>query len=457
MWGMGWALARGLMRHEGSVRERAVRSAFWVLAGMAITTLSGTVQTVILVRLLVPADFGVMRVAGFLIALVLVFTETGVSAAIVQKRELSDEVLNTAWTMEVIRNVLLFALVWGLAPVGARFYNNPVITPILRLVSVRLICSGLSNVGLTLLRRDLDFRKTEIYQVITETLAVAITVVAGFILRNVWALAIGQVCFAVLKVVGSYLVHPYRPRLALSRRQLRFLFGFGVNMTAASILSFFCTQTDSAVVGKVVDLTGLGFYTLAFSLSNLPARCISGVLASVAFPTYAALQRDQARLRKAMSEVLWIVTLLVVPASAGLWLLAPAIVHVVYGPRYAPMVTCFRILTVYGLSRAISQSTSPATMAMGRPRLNAVGLAMRLVVMGSLIYPATVRWGIDGAAAVVVIGLGVQTVWSFYQAERFCGGGLLARWLPEMAYSLAAVAVMAVPLCLLMRGGTPIP
>ena len=325
LWQLGRGLARGLMRHEGSVSQKAVRSAFWVMAGMGISRVLDLVRTVILVRLLVPADFGVMACRGLSGCRGLVFTETGVGAAVVQRRDLDDETLNTAWTMQVIRNVLLYGIVWFLAPVAARFYDNPVITPILRVVASAFVCSGFRNIGLIVLSRDLDFRTTEIFQVVTETLGVAVTVVAAVILHSVWALAIGQVVFAVLKLIGSYVIHPYRPHFALSGPHMRSLFGVRRERDGVRHPGVPCNQTDSAVVGKVVGMAGLGFYSLAQNLSNLPVSCISGVLGSVAFPTYATFQRDPARLRATMGEVLWAVTVLAIPASVGLWLLAPAV------------------------------------------------------------------------------------------------------------------------------------
>ena len=450
---VGPGLVRGLMRHEGSVSQKAVRSAFWVMAGMAFSRLLDLVNTVILVRLLVSADFGLMRTAGIVIAAVLTFTETGAGMAVVQRKDLDDETLNTAWTMQVIRNTLLYGVVWFLAPAAARFYDNPVITPILRLVGIGFVCSGFGNISMMLLRRELDFRTTEIYQVIVETLGVAVTIVAAFILHNVWALAIGQVVFAFIKLIGSYVIHPYRPRFAWSGRQARALLSFGLNMTASGILFFFCSQADSAVVGKIAGMAGLGFYSLALSLSNLPVNCISGVLNAVAFPIYAKLQKSPEYLRAAMAQVLWVVTLLAVPASVGLYLLAPALVAVVYGPKYMPMVACFRVLVAFGLTQALVQVTRPATVAMGKPRLELVGYALRSVIMGALIYPATVQWGISGAAAAAVLSILVQGVWAFWQAERLCGGGLVAKWLPELAHSTAAAAAMGLPVYLLVKWG----
>jgi O-antigen/teichoic acid export membrane protein len=441
-WHLGWAVARGLLRHEGSVGQKAVRSGFWVMIGMGAGQVIGLVQTVILVRLLLPADFGVMRIAGVVIAAVLVLTDSGVNAAIVQRRDLDRETIDTAWTMGVIRSVLLFVGVWFLAPLGASYYGNALITPIVRVVALGFIFSGFSNIGMTLLVRDLDFRTTEIYSVVVQVFGVTVTVVAAFILHSVWALAIGRAVFAAIKLVGSYIVHPYRPRFALSGRQVRSLLSFGLNMTAVGFIGFFNGQTASAVVGKVVGIPALGLYAVAFSLSNLPVNTISSVLNAVAFPTYSALQKDPAKLRGAMGEVLWVVTMLAVPASVGLWLLAPQIVGVVYGPKWLPMVDCFRILVVFGLARALSQVAAPVMLAVGKPILKAVGELINLAILATFIYPTSATWGIAGAGAAKAAAMVICLFWYLYQAERLCGGGLVVGWLSELGHAVGAAAAM---------------
>ncbi len=133
------SVARGLWSDGGSLGQKAVRGGIWVLGSGTVILILGTVQTIILVRLLVPDDFGVMRVTGFVLAAIATFTATGMGAAIIQRKEVSRETLDTAWSIGIIRNMGLFLAVFSVAPCVARFYQNPLTSPILRLVSVRFL------------------------------------------------------------------------------------------------------------------------------------------------------------------------------------------------------------------------------------------------------------------------------------------------------------------------------
>jgi len=449
----GKALLRGLWSEEGTLGQKAARGGVWLMGSTAVTKLLGMVQTVILVRLLVPADFGVMRVAGFLLAAIATFTQTGMGAAVVQRKEIDDATLNTAWTIGIIRNAMLFGAVFLLAPWAARFYDNPVICPILRLVGVRFVLGGLGNIGVVLLRRELNFRRHELLEVICNALAIILTVAVGFWLRSVWALAIGWVAFSCIKLVGSYIAHPYRPRLAFRWVQARMLLRFGVNLTGSGILIFLSTQGDDAVVGKIVGLTALGYYTLAFTLSNLPVVCISHVLGAVALPLYSRVQGDARRLRHAFGTVLRAVSLLALPASVGLFLLAPDLVRVVYGKSYLPMVTCFRVLILYGLLRALAATVGPVFVGVGKPRLDLVMQVVRFGLLAALIYPATGQWGITGAAAATVVSMAGCTGWAFLKVRQIVGADVLVRCFRELAAVAAATAVMALAVAALQSRG----
>lgn len=434
---------RGLWRAEGSVSQKAVRGAFWTVANEWVSTALGFVQTVILVRLLVPADFGIMRIAAFLLALVLTFTRTGMDAAIIQRQYAGRKTIDSAWTINLVRSVLLYAAVFFAAPYVARFYGNPVICPILRVVGLKLLFAGFTNIGLALLRKDLDFRVHELFFAATHAVGVAVTLVGAFILRSVWAIAIGQVVAAGIQMVASYVVHPYRPRPVFDWAENRKLLGFGLNLTGSGILVFLSTQGDDALVGKVVGLTGLGYYTLAYGLSILPLKTITRVLSSVSFPAFSKLQGDLRRLARAFSRVQMVVSALVLPASIGLLLVAPDLVRVVYGQRYMPMVPCFQVLVIYGMVRAIGATTGPVFLATGNPRIALGVQAIRLGVLAAVIYPMTVRWGISGAAAATTLSISACTLWSFMRLRHILEVGVLSRWAAHLGRLVLPLAAMS--------------
>jgi len=396
-------LGRNLWSEEGSVGQKAVRSAVWVTASAGTTQGLAMVRTVILVRLLVPEDFGIMRVAGFLLAAMGVFTRTGMGQAIVQRKDVDEATLNTAWTIGVIRGVGLFAATFAVAPWVARFYENPLISPILRVIAFKFLIGAFANIGVTLLRKELSFRKHEMYEAATNFLGIAFTVAMAFWLRSVWALAFGHLGFALLGLIGSYMVHPYRPKLALHAEKAWPLIHFGKHLLASGIVMFLKTQLDDAIVGKMLGMEALGFYALAYRLSNLPARWITSTIGAVTFPAYSKLQDDRKRLGQAFLRVLRLNTALVMPAAAGLFVLAPDIVRVVYGEAYMPMVSAFRALCLFGLLRSLAATTDSVFTAVGKPHIVTVLVTANLCIMLALIYPLTKAYGIAGTAWATVV------------------------------------------------------
>jgi len=396
-------LVRGLWSQEGSIRQKVVRGTVWTFGSHGVTRLLGMLQTIILVRLLLPADFGTMRIAGFLLAAMGIFTRTGMDRAIIQRKEIDEETLNTAWTIEIGRNLLLFLAVFFAAPWAARFYQNPLISPILRLIAVRFLLAGFRNIGVKLLGKELRFRTMRLFSVVTTTLGIAFTVGVAFWLRSVWALAIGQVAFGILGLVGSYIIHPYRPRLAFNARKALSLIHFGKHILAAGVVVFLKTQLDDAILGKMLGMEALGFYTLAYKLSNLPARWITSTLSDIMFPAYSKLQDSRERLGRAFLKVFRVTCAAAVPAAAGLFILAPEIVTVVYGPRWAPMIPAFRVLCLFGLFHSLSAGTGPVFAGVGKPHIIVYLSLGDLVLMLSFIYPLTKAFGIVGTAWATVL------------------------------------------------------
>lgn len=396
-------LLRGLWSQEGTLGQKAVRGGFWVMGSTGVGRMLGMVQTIILVRLLVPEDFGIMRVAGFLLAAMMTFTETGMSAAVIQRKDIDDATLDTAWTIQIVREMILFAAVFLVAPWAARFYENPVICPILRVVGLRFLIGAFDNIGVALLRKELDFRRHELFEVTITVVSMVVTVVAAFILRSVWALAIGQVAFACARLAGSYVVHPYRPRVAFHWSRAVSLIRFGKHLLALSIVVFLKTQLDGAILGKMLGMEALGFYALAYALSNLPATWLITTTSGVTFSAYSKLQDDRRRLGRAFLRVLSINSVISVPAAAGLFVLAPEIVNVVYGAKYAPMIPAFRVLCFFGLLRSLAMMASPVFKGIGKPYLVTYVMAGNVVVMLGLIYPLTKAMGITGTAWATLI------------------------------------------------------
>ncbi len=395
------ALAAFLSENEGSLAEKTLRSGAWVGISSGIARLLKFVRAVILARLLAPADFGLM-------AIVLVFTrgfdivsQPGFSAAIIHRTDRVKEAVDVAWGALIARGALSAGIVFAAAPVVATFYEEPALVSLIRAIACIFLIQGLSNSHLILLRKEMDFKRLTLFEVVTAVLELVVVVAVAWVYRSVWALIIGQILHAVLRVIVSFCIVPDRPRLSFDRRLLGELFRYGKFITGATTLMFLSGNIDNAVVGKVLGMDALGYYALAFGLASLPTTNIAPVITKVMFPAFSKLKGSLPALRQAYLKLVRVVATVTLPMACGIAVLAPEIVRVVYGARWLPMVAPVYVLCVFGGLQAFSVSARPVFDGSGKPHFNFYVLCLRIALIAVSVYPLTSRYGIVGTAVAV--------------------------------------------------------
>ena len=257
-----------LARSDGSLTQRAMRSGVWVgFSGVGINLLT-LVRQVVLARLLVPEAFGVMSICLIVIRGAEIFTQTGFAAALVHRQDRFEEARDTAFTLMVIRGLLLMLVVAVAAPFIAAAYEEPDLTGLLRVLAIAFLLDGMCNINAVALQKNLDFRRLAYMELSVAALGTVMSIGLAWWLRSVWALVAGAVLSAAAHLVMSYVFIPGRPRLALQRQMVRELFGYGKFITAAAILLYLATEIDNALVGKLLGMQMLGFYVIAYLLDR---------------------------------------------------------------------------------------------------------------------------------------------------------------------------------------------
>lgn len=395
---------RKLQYTEGTHTEQMLRGSIWAFADHVLEQFLALLRSVILARwFLGPSDFGLLNIAALLTAALLILTETGLWPALIQRKELKPETLYTSWWIFAFRGVFLAGMIVLLAPVGARFYQEPLLRPILNVMALQFVVSGFNSLSPILLQRDMDFRLLTYLKVATQLVNLGVSVLLAFILRNFWAVVWGQVAGSLFAAVYSYLIHDFRPRFHFVWCEARSLFHFSKYITLSGIVTYLTTQGDDAYVGKVLGTEPLGFYGLAYRLSNLPATSLSHVINRVTLPAFALLQDDIELLRRRYLQTLRLVGLLAFPLAGGMWVLATPLVGALYGEKWLPIVPSFMVLCAFGLERAIGSVAGPVFLALNRPKLVWwLGLS-KLVTMVICIVPLTLRYGILGTSLAVTL------------------------------------------------------
>ena len=390
--------------------KRVVRGGIWVFTLRIASRLLGLVRTIILARLLAPKDFGLFGVAILAISALNTFSQTGFEAALVQKKDNVGAYLDTAWTVSAVRAIFLFLILFFSSPLVAAFFNSSQATLVIRIIAVSTILSGCKNIGMIFFQKELEFDKQFIYEFSGTLIDLTVAISLAFILRNVWALVWGGVAANFVRLFMSYIIHPYRPHVRFDKSEFEELFGFGKWVLGSSILIFLIMQGDDIFVGKMMGVSALGLYQMAYLVSNLPATEIAHLISRVTFPAYSKLQDNLPELREAYLKVLQITAFVSIPLAGGIFILAPEFTEIFLGDKWMPMVPAIQALVLAGLVGSIQATTTPIFLAVNRPEIEPRWQAIRLLVLVILIYPFSIRWGICGTSIAVFLSIFISAL-----------------------------------------------
>lgn len=406
------------MLNADSVSRKVVRGGVWVFSLRVLNRGLGFIRTIILARLLLPGDFGILGIAMLAASTLDALSQTGVQAALIHKKGDVTEYLDVAWTTLALRGVFLFAVLFVSAPYIAHFFDSDQARLVIMVIAVNMLLTGFGNIGIIFFQKEIEFNKQFVYELTATIVDLTVSIFLAFVLRNVWALVWGGLAKNVTRFVLSYILHPYRPRIRFNREKFNDLFGYGIWISGSTMLVFLVTQGDDIFVGKVLGVTALGFYQMAYLLSNLPTTEITDVISRVTFPAYSMLQSDSIRLREAYARILQITAFVSVPIAAGIFVLGEEFTNVFLGPKWLPMVPALEILAVAGLVGSITATTKPIFLGIGKPKIDTTWQIVRLVVLVGLIYPLSLRWSIAGAAMAVCVSTFVSSIGFVIMAVR---------------------------------------
>ena len=419
-----------------------MRGGIWVFGLRMGVRALGMARTIVLARVLAPDDFGLFGIALLALSTLQAFSETGLSAALVQRKGDTKPYLDTAWTVQLIRGIALAAIVVLAAPYVGAFFAAPAATPLLRVLALSLLVQGFTNVAVVYFQKELEFHKQFALYFTSAAVELIVAVSAAILLRSAWALIFGSLAGQLASTSMSYVVSPYRPRIAVEGSKIRELLGFGKWILGSTVLMFLVTQGDRAFVGKLLGVTALGLYQLAYRISNMPATEITHVITQVAFPTYSKLQDELDRLRRAYLRVLQLTAYVSTPVAVLIFVLAGDVTSLLLGEKWMPMVPALRILVVAGYLRSLQATTGPAFMGLGRADIDTKAQMIRLLVLATALYPFAVWWGVEGAAAAVVLSTFACLVWSVGKAIQMgvCGTKALVKAVSVPAANAALMA-----------------
>jgi lipopolysaccharide exporter len=367
-------------------------------------------RLVILARILAPHDFGLLGIAMLAMMTLETVSETGFRSALIQKRGEIGDYLDCSWSWTVIRAIVVFMLLYFMAPYVALFFGTPSATPVIRVIGLSIIIRAFVNIGVVYFHKELIFGRQFALQ-LSGTLADFIVAVSCVLItRSVWALVFGFLAGDLVRLVVSYLVHPYRPSINFDIGKAKELFEYGRWILGSGVLVLLATQGDDILVGGILGASMLGFYQMAFRISNAPTTEIVQVISQVTFPAYSKLQGDSEKLRAGYLKVVQLTAAISFLLTGLIFSLGEDFTKIILGEKWLRMVPAMRVLVFGGLVRSLAATGGYLFHAVGKPSIDTKLQFLRLAVLAVLIYPFIIYWGIIGASAVALLSIIVASV-----------------------------------------------
>jgi PST family polysaccharide transporter len=376
----------------------------------------GFVSTLILARLLVPDDFGLVAMATSILAALDLLGAFSFDLALIQNQNAARYHYDTAWTFAVLFGILKAAVLCTLAMPAASFFGEARLPPLIFALAVYTFLEGFDNVGTVAFQKDLELHKEFRFGLLKKLVGFVVTISVAFWLRSYWALIAGILSTRLASLVLSYVLHPFRPKFSLAGAGD--LFGFSKWLLLNNLLIFVNNRGTDFVIGKLAGARALGLYSVSYEIANLPTTELVWPISRAVFPGYARMANDPPRLREAFLQVIGLVAIFTVPAGAIIAIAAEPIVQVLLGSKWSDAVPLIQVLAVFGIIRSLHGPTGSIYLALGKPRFVAGFQCVQLTVAIGLMFVLLPAYGTVGAAYALLAGASAAMVSNYVFAMR---------------------------------------
>jgi O-antigen/teichoic acid export membrane protein len=434
-----------------TLRDKTIRAFLWVSSTKVVSQVFTWVVTIVLARLLLPADFGLIALASFFIHFLEFINDLGVAKAIIQKKDLDEDDLHSTFWLSILLGLILYLFIFFSAPVIGGFFNSEKLPVVLRVLGINFLIFTLNIIPYNLLAKELAFKKrtsAELVSVITGGIVSITLAVSGY---GVWSLVWGSLLQHLVLTVLIIYFCPWKPRFVFVLSKAKQVLNFGIPVACSRVLWYFYTNSDYLMVGKMLGDKSLGHYSMAFRLSTLPVHKITSVIDKVSFPVFSRLQDDKKNLRRYFLKMTKFVSLITFPLLVGLFWISESLIKVVLTEKWMPMLIPFKILCVIGLLKSVSASVPMLLQAMGKPYI-----VMRFNMICFMILPVSfligTHFGINGVAWAWVVAYPCLLIY-LYRHGLGELGLTFSEYLKNLLPSIAASTFMGLTVFLFQMGG----
>lgn len=355
-----------------NIKKNIIGGVFWTTIEAVINRGFSFIIQMILARLLLPQDYGLVGMAVVFISFLEVFNDLGMSAALVQRKEenLLEVHYDTAfWTGILWGGGLYFLMGIVGAPLIADFYDESLLKSIIPIMSISLLLNPINLVHQAQLTRAMNFKKLALINNVGNIIAGIIALILAFLKFGVWTLVFYSVIRAIVTMPLYFRATKWKPEFKWDRTAFNEIFGFGAYTTGTGFFNKLTGNIDYLLVGKLVGATALGYYTFAFTITNVIRDQIVKIINKVLYPVYTKLQDDKEKMLNLFLKIVSINNLIVYPIIVGVYLFSEFIIPLFFGAKWDNAIPIAKILSIAVLIQMLNNSHTKLFRAAGEPKL----------------------------------------------------------------------------------------
>lgn len=371
----------------------------WLSLSQMYSKATNLVRVLIIAALISRDDMGLFGIAVLLLDFLAIMGQSGlITSALVQRAGGIGQYLGTAWVTQVIRGFVIAAAVYFAAPWMEQFFEKQGIASVMLVLALAPILGNLKNIGLIHLERELRFRPLAALEATRATVECLASVLIAIYYPTVWCLVWGRIAGIVVQTTLSYLIVPPAIAWDFKWSQFKELCGFGMWVVFTALLAFTLTHGGGLMVGKLLPLSAMAIYTIAYQFGCSPTAELCRSVTRVSFSTFSRIQHDPVRLSSAYMSVyaitcIWVGFMVCMASAVG-----QDATYLLLKPSYAEVAQILPLLSIWGANRALAENDSMLFSGSGRPWITTIFQLLVLVLFGVVVVPATMQFGLWGVA-----------------------------------------------------------
>lgn len=429
---------------EKNLKEKTFFNLLWRFAERFLAQGVTLCVTIVLARILMPEDYAAVALISVFVNICNIFVTKSFGNSLIQKKDADDLDFSTVFYINLTMTAVMYIAIFAIAPWVARFYDMPILSPLLRVMALRIPCAAINSVQSAYVSRQLKFKKYFFATLSGTILSAGVGIAMAILGFGAWALVFQYLTNVVINTVVLWFTVRWRPKLMFSFKRARFLFSYGGKLLASALLSETSIEIKSAVIGKVYTSADLAYYTKGKQFPQIINTNINESISGVLFPVLAKAQDSVELLKSYMKRVIKVAAFVIFPLQFGMLAVAPSFVSVILTDKWIGCIPFLRIMCLAFLSTPIFTANQQVMKAMRKS-----GWVLNISLISSIIGIAltfiAIPFGVEAVAWGAVISSYVNMIISTVVVGKLIGYGFFAQMkdlLPTVLLSAAMAAVV---------------